>query len=59
VGEPERRVRLEEEGVKEGNALQEGAGLEGKWPTVLRERGDSGGDGADRWGRPGSERARG
>jgi hypothetical protein len=58
-GEGRGECGLEWEGFKEREALHEGAGKAEEMPMVSGERGNVGGDGADRWVPPGSERERG
>jgi hypothetical protein len=57
-GEGRGECGLEWEGFKEREALHEGAGQAEEMPVVSGERGNIGGDGADRWVPPGSERER-
>jgi hypothetical protein len=57
-GEGRGECGLEWEGFKEREALHEGAGQAEEMPAVSGERGNVGGDGAERWVPPGSERER-
>jgi hypothetical protein len=57
-GEGRGECGLEWEGFKEREALHEGVGQAEEMPVVTGERGNVGGDAADRWVPPGRERER-